>query len=174
MDAIRIAEMGHTIFVVHSGAGPLRPAIASATTAIGVIYVDAGLPHPGKSWFDTAPVPLAAHLRSLADRDGALPRWNDWFDPAVLNEAIADPPLRMRFVDELPRLSLDYFKQPTPTTSWDGPSAYLQLSTAYVADADRAAAAGWPVRRLTESHLAILTAPQRVLPSLNALLAAVR
>lgn len=173
VDAIRVAEMGSTVLVGHSGAGPLLPAIASATNTVGVIFVDAGLPHPGKSWFDTAPPPLAAHLKSLAGDDGDLPRWSGWFDAAVLNEAIADPSLRLRFVDELPRLSLDYFEQPIPATVWDGPISYLQLSAVYVADADRAAAAGWPVHRLTAGHLAILTAPQHVLPSLIALLEAV-
>ncbi|MGH3901370.1 MAG: alpha/beta hydrolase [Pseudonocardiaceae bacterium] len=171
--AIGVAEMGSVVLVGHSGAGPLLPAIASAANTIGVIFVDAGLPHPGKSWFDTAPPPLTAHLKSLADHDGVLPRWSDWFDPAVLNEAIADPRLRLRFVDELPRLSICYFEQPTPATVWDGPTAYLQLSAVYIADADRAAAAGWPVQRLPEGHLAILTAPQHVLPALIALLEAV-
>ncbi len=174
VDAIGVAEMGSAVLVGHSGAGPLLPAIANATTTVGVIFVDAGLPHPGKSWFETAPPTLTAHLKSLVGDDGALPRWSDWFDPAVLNEAIADPQLRLRFIDELPRLSLDYFEQPTPATAWDGPTAYLQLSADYVADADRADAAGWPVQRLTEGHLAILTAPQHVLPSLIALLEAVR
>lgn len=172
--AIGVAEMGSTVLVGHSGAGPLLPAIASATNTVGVIFVDAGLPHPGKSWFDTAPPPLTAHLKSLAGDDGALPRWSDWFDPVVLDEVIVDPHLRLRFVEELPQLSLDYFEQPTPAAAWDGPTAYLQLSANYVGDADRAAAAGWPVRRLTEDHLVIMTSPQHVLPSLIALLEPLR
>lgn len=171
--AIRIADMDRTVLVGHSGAGPLLPAIADAASAVGVIYVDAGLPHPGKSWFDTAPPPLVAHLKSLASADGVLPRWNDWFDPDLLHAAIPDAQQRLRFVDELPRLSLRYFEQPTPTTTWDGPAAYLQLSPGYVADADRAAAAGWPVHRLADDHLAILTGPQRVHPPLMALLDAI-
>lgn len=161
------------VLVGHSGAGPLLPAIADATSAVGVIYVDAGLPHPGKSWLDTAPPPLVAHLKSPASADGVLPRWSDWFASDVLNAAIPDAQLRLRFVDELPRLSLHHFEQPTPAAVWDGPAAYLQLSPGYVADADRAAAAGWPVRRLVADHLAILTDPQHVHPSLAALLDAI-
>ncbi|MGH3915727.1 MAG: alpha/beta hydrolase, partial [Pseudonocardiaceae bacterium] len=131
-----------TVLVGHSGAGPLLPAIAAVTATVGVIYVDAGLPHPGASWFDTVPPPLAAHLTSLADENGVLPRWSDWFDPEVLTETIPDAPLRARFIEELPPLSLSYFKQPTPLTVWAGPAAYLQLSPYYAADADHAAAAG--------------------------------
>ncbi|MGH3924022.1 MAG: hypothetical protein ACRDTT_14325, partial [Pseudonocardiaceae bacterium] len=60
--AIRVTGMSRTVLVGHSGAGPLLPAIAAATPTVGVIYVDAGLPQPGASWFDTAPPPLVAHL----------------------------------------------------------------------------------------------------------------
>lgn len=171
--AIGSTELDRTVLVGHSGAGPLLPAIADAAGAVGIIYVDAGLPYPGKSWVDMAPAPLIVHLQSLADKDGVLPRWSDWFDPDVLDAAIPNAQLRLRFVDELPRLSRSYFEQATPTSTWDGPAAYLQLSPAYVADADRAATAGWPIQRLADDHLAILTGPQRVYPPLTALLAAI-
>lgn len=173
VSAVRVAEMDRTVLVGHSGAGPLLPAIGEATSAVGVIYVDAALSQPGKSWFDTAPPPLIAHLKSLAGADGVLPRWSDWFDPDVLHAAIPDDRLRLRFVEELPCLSLRYFERPTPVAAWNGPAAYLQLSSAYAADADRAAAAGWPVHRLVADHLAILTSPQHIHPPLITLLDAV-
>lgn len=171
--AVGRAELDRTVLVGHSGAGPLLPAVADATGAVGVIYVDAGLPYPGKSWVDTAPTSLVAHLQSLADEDGVLPRWSDWFDPDVLDAAIPDAQLRFRFVEELPRLARGYFEQATPTSTWDGPAAYLQLSPGYGPDADSAAAAGYPVERLAGDHLAILTSPQRVYPPLATLLDAI-
>lgn len=171
--AIGAEGTGRTALVGHSGAGPLLPAIAEATGAVGVIYVDARLPHPGKSWLDVAPVPLIAHLKSLADKDGVLPRWSDWFEPDVLDAAIPHTQLRLRFIDELPRLSYSYFERPTPTVVWDGPTAYLQLSPGCAAAADRAIAAGWPVQRLIDEHLAILTGPHRVHPPLTTLLDAI-
>src|SRR5271170_1235421 len=42
------------VLVAHSGAGALLPAIAEQTQARAAIFVDAILPHPGLSWFDTA------------------------------------------------------------------------------------------------------------------------
>ncbi|MGH3917132.1 MAG: alpha/beta fold hydrolase, partial [Pseudonocardiaceae bacterium] len=107
--ALRVAGMSRTVLVGHSGAGPLLPAIAAVTATVGVIYVDARLPRPGASWFDTVPPPLAAHLTRLADENGVLPRWSDWFGPEVLTETIPDAPLRARFIEELPPLSLSYF-----------------------------------------------------------------
>src|SRR5919197_552615 len=49
-------------------------AIAAACSAEveAAVFVDAILPHPGASWFDTAPSALAEHLRGLA-ADGWLP-----------------------------------------------------------------------------------------------------
>ena len=44
------------IAVLHSGGGSLAPAIAAASADLaGFIFVDAVLPHPGKSWIETVP-----------------------------------------------------------------------------------------------------------------------
>ena len=47
------AESQNTILVAHSGAGALIPAVAGDGLAAGAIYLDALLPHPGLSWFET-------------------------------------------------------------------------------------------------------------------------
>ena len=48
------------ILVVHSGAGGQAPSILAAMDrAAGVIFADAILPHPGRSWMETAPPALA-------------------------------------------------------------------------------------------------------------------
>src|ERR1700759_1393633 len=49
-------KAGPLILAAHSGAGGLVGAAAAALPAVeGVILVDAIMPHPGRSWFDTAP-----------------------------------------------------------------------------------------------------------------------
>jgi hypothetical protein len=49
-----------TILVGHSGAGPLLAAMGESLGCVeGYVFVDAGLPHPGRSWFDSAPPELA-------------------------------------------------------------------------------------------------------------------
>ncbi|XVQ15937.1 alpha/beta fold hydrolase [Spirillospora sp. CA-255316] len=148
----------------HSGAGALLPAIADATaaTVAGFVFVDALLPHPGRSWFDTVPVELREQLRGLA-RDGLLPPWNEWFPPGTLEELLPDPHLRARFCAELPRLPLAYFQEPAPQAPAPVPagSAYLQLSDAYAIQARQAEQQGWRVTRRTAHHLAMLTEPQQ-------------
>ncbi|SRR5665213_1167888 len=62
------------VFVAHSGAGALIPALATKPGGqrSGAIFMDALLPHPGRAWFDTVSDTLKAHLRNVA-RDGHVP-----------------------------------------------------------------------------------------------------
>jgi pimeloyl-ACP methyl ester carboxylesterase len=69
------------ILIGHSGAGPLLAA-AGAMTREGVrgyIFVDAGLPAPGQAWMQTVPAELAAQVREMADAQGWLPPWPQWW-----------------------------------------------------------------------------------------------
>ncbi|WP_143231319.1 hypothetical protein [Actinosynnema sp. ALI-1.44] len=122
------------------------------------MYVDALPPHPGHSWFDTAPPEVQARLRALAV-DGLLPPWHEWFPPDVLD--LPDGPEKARFLAEIPRVPLAYFGEPAPDGA-DVPSGYLQLSDAYRAAADEAERRGWWVHRENAHHLAMLTQPSRV------------
>ena len=76
---------GAVVLIGHSGAGALLPAAAEAsgTPLAAAVFVDAILPHPGVSWFQTAPQALREQLRGLA-RDGRLPAWHRWFPPKVV------------------------------------------------------------------------------------------
>lgn len=167
-----ISPANSAMLVGHSGAGPLLPAIADAAgNCAALIYVDAGLPHPGKSWKDTAPPSLVTQLESLADVEGILPRWSEWFGPGAIDQLLPERVIRERFVRELPRLPLRYFEEPIAPAIWDGPKAYLQLSPVYVSEADHAVAAGWPVQRLASHHLAAVTDPTTIAEALDVLLA---
>jgi pimeloyl-ACP methyl ester carboxylesterase len=161
------------VLIGHSGAGPLLPGIAAtlAVPVLALVYVDAGLPYPGQSWFERAPQELAAHLRDL-ESDGWLPPWHEWFPPAALAEALPDPELRARFTGELSRLPMRYFEEPTPTADWPGPAGYLLLSEVYRDDARRAAALGMPVVERLDHHLALVTSPAVVVAGLRELIAA--
>src|SRR3984885_11804124 len=69
------------VLIGHSGAGPL---LATAGMMLGegvrgYIFVDAGLPTPGRSWMETAPPELAARLRGMAGPQGCLPPWSQWW-----------------------------------------------------------------------------------------------
>jgi hypothetical protein len=152
--------------VAHSGAGALVPAIAARTALAGAIFVDALLPHPGRTWFETAPPQLASRLRALA-KDGHLPPWNRWWPETTMSVALPDVALRERIFALLPELPLAYLEERAPDAALTTPAAYLQLSWGYHAEAAEAETAGWPVARMssqqtTLQHLAMLTHPRRV------------
>lgn len=160
------------VLVAHSGAGALLPAIADATaaTVVGTVFVDALMPHPGRSWFDTAPAEMGEQLRGLA-LDGLLPVWTEWFPPGTVERLLPDPAARAHFCEELPRLPLAYFDEPAPDLGLPAGvrSAYLQLSDAYRTEADRARREGLPVTHRATHHLAVLTEPEEIAGELDGL-----
>lgn len=163
-DAMSQEELtGEVVLVGHSGAGPLLPAFADALedTVTGLVFVDAGLPTPGRSWRQTAPPELYAHLRGMAP-EGRLPRWQRWFPADPLAELVTDAQLRAEIADEAPEVPIAFLKEPRPEVGWTGRAGYVALSEPYAADADRAAELGWPVRRLGSHHLAPAADPEPV------------
>lgn len=164
-----VTGTGPYTLVGHSGAGALLPAIAAALgpRIESAVFVDALLPHPGRSWFDTAPAELCDELRAMA-RDGHLPPWHEWLPPDTLAEIMPDDDLRARFVAEIPRLPLAYFAEPAPETpDWSGVRrGYVRLSAAYDDFAADAGRLGWPVSRLDLDHLAVCTRPAPVVAAM--------
>jgi pimeloyl-ACP methyl ester carboxylesterase len=151
------------VLIGHSGAGPL---LATAGMMLGggvrgYIFVDAGLPAPGRSWMETVPPELAAQLREMADPQGWLPPWPQWWGDEEMAALVPDPTVRRHFAAGCPRLPLAMFEEPHPPgPGWpDAPGGYLQLSEAYEDEAARARGLGWPVRQQLSHHLALLTVP---------------
>jgi len=157
------------ILVAHSGAGALIPAVAAKLPSIaGAIFVDAILPHPGRSWFDTAPEPLRDSLRSGAQA-GLLPPWHDWWPPGALAQLVPDDAQRGRLMAELEPIPAAYFEEPAPAGEAPARSAYLKLSESYEDEAKLANRLGWPLVRLPMNHLAPVTAPAAVAQALAGL-----
>lgn len=158
------------VLVAHSGAGALIPALVARARGpvAGAIFADAILPHPGRSWFDTAPPSLREQLRAGAER-GQLPPWDAWWPPGALARLVPDPRLLATVTAELEPVPLAYFEEAAPTVALDSPTAYLQLSGAYQDESRLAAGYGWPVTRLPLHHLAMLTHPQAVADAIIAL-----
>jgi hypothetical protein len=158
-----VSDGGSVVLIGHSAAGALIPAIAEAVVApVRAVFVDAQLPHPGLSWFDTAPQQLQQQLRGMAE-DGVLPPWNEWFPARALEELMPDAPQRRRFLVEIPRLPLAFFEEAAPVTRRLGRRwAYLRFSEAYDDAADEAERRGWWVARRDWDHLRMLTDPEAV------------
>jgi hypothetical protein len=161
------------ILVGHSGAGPLLAAAGAITGQVrGYIFVDAGLPIPGQTWMDTVPPELAAQVRGMADDQGWLPPWPQWWGDEALAALIPDPAARRHFAAGCLPLPLAMFEEVhPPAPQWpDAPAAYLQLSGAYEDQAARARELSWPVAERMSHHLAPLTHSALVAGSLHELL----
>jgi pimeloyl-ACP methyl ester carboxylesterase len=162
------------ILIGHSGAGPLLAA-AGAMIGEGVrgyIFVDAGLPAPGQAWMETVPADLATQVREMADAEGWLPPWPQWWREETIAELLPDPSVRRLFAAGCPRLPLAMFEEIyPPAPHWpDAPAAYLKLSEVYQDEAAKARDFGWPVAEVMSHHLAMLTEPGRVAGSLHDLI----
>jgi hypothetical protein len=161
------------ILIGHSGAGPLLAAAGAISGQVrGYLFVDAGLPIPAQTWMETVPPELAAQVRGMADDQGWLPPWPQWWGDEAVAELIPDPAARRHFTAGCPPLPLAMFEEVhPPAPRWpDAPAAYLQLSEAYEDQAARAAGLGWPVAERMSHHLAPLTHPALVAESLHELL----
>jgi pimeloyl-ACP methyl ester carboxylesterase len=171
-DVIADAELsGPVVLAGHSGAGPLLPAMADTfeEPVTGLIYLDAGLPTPGKSWRDTVDPALYTALRDRT-REGLLPRWHLWFPDHPLETLVPDPVLRAEIADEAPEVPIAFLKEARPDVEWPGPAAYLCLSSAYADDLQRAKDLGWPAAKLDLTHLAPATDPEPVAEAILQLL----
>lgn len=165
------AGEGTPLLVAHSGAGALAPVLAARLPQVaGVVFVDAILPHPGRSWFDTAPQGLRETLLSGVVV-GVLPAWSDWWPPGALERLVPDEATRSALIAELEPIPAAYFEEPAPPTALAAPAAYLKLSESYEDEARLANRQGWPLVRQPLHHLAPLTEPAVVARSLEGLAA---
>jgi len=172
-DAVGDAGLaGPVVLLGHSGAGPLLPGFADVLDDLvaALVFVDAGLPTPGRSWRDTVAPELYRRLRDQS-RDGLLPRWHNWFDPATLGRLVPDAAQRSAILDEAQEVPLAFLKEERPSVNWTGPAGYLALSRAYAEDVAGARERGWPVHELDLHHLATATDPKPVAAAVLELLA---
>ena len=153
------------------GRARLVPALAARLDrpAAGVIFADAILPHPGRSWFDTAPAELRHQLRAGAAMGCCRPgtsggRRAPW-SGSCREAAVARRRCR-RAGTAAARLFRGAARRTAPLAA---PAAYLQLSGAYEDEARLAVRQGWPLVRLELDHLAPLTRPAPVALALSGL-----
>lgn len=157
------AEVAYPLLLVgHSAAGAYLPAIRSVLhrELEAYLFVDARLPKSGASLAEQDSNEEVQQRRRLA-RGGILPPWSDWFDRAVIEEAIPDREVREQFLAELKPIPLGLFDEVISfKPDWpDAPCAYLKLSEFYQPLAQEVSEIGWPVLDVEASHLHPLTDP---------------
>jgi hypothetical protein len=145
--------------VAHSAAGPLLPGVGRGLRDAGhrvggYLFVDAGLPGPGRpNRADLARREDEARARALEESLGSGGEWPSWTLPGVVTR---------------PR-GRAFFEEPLPTSDdWpDAPCGYLRTSSAYEMAARQAKSRGWPVIEQTgDHHLLWLDDPRGVADAL--------
>jgi hypothetical protein len=158
--------------VPHSNAGLFVPALTSARSVAGCVFVDARLP----AGAGAAPSSWPGHrefLTRLADADGLLPPWTRWWD-ADVSRLFPSGAVRAEVEREQRRLPLSYFEKLVSVPSdWDDlPAAYLAFGDTYDAERRDARGRGWPVATLPGQHLHMLVDPAGVADAIGTLLTA--
>jgi hypothetical protein len=158
------------ILVPHSNAGLYVAQVAAAVPSRGVVFVDAGLPTPSPS-APTAPDWLRERLAGLADADGLLAPWTQWWPDSDVAALFPDARTRRDLEAEEPRLPLAYFDAEVPTPpGWERlPAAYLAFGDTYADERAEAVRRAWPVSTLPGGHLHMLVDPTGVAAALTGL-----
>ncbi|MBI5946831.1 MAG: hypothetical protein HY875_01675 [Chloroflexi bacterium] len=161
------------LLVPHSGAGPLVPAVLGALghDQAMVAFLDATLPHPGRSRLDElertlSPSAFEAFERGL--RAGG--RWPTWTD-AQLRPFVPGDEARSSLLGLVTPRPLSFFEEVLPEAALPAwlPCGYLRLSAAYDGALEEARARAWPTRSSGLTHFAPYTHPREVARELAAL-----
>jgi pimeloyl-ACP methyl ester carboxylesterase len=166
---------GQTVLVAYSGAGSLVPAILAqlGERVTGCILADAGLPHPGRSRFETFEDAAAVEQFRASARDGMLrPPWTE----ADLRPLIPDGGVRAAFFADIAPMAADVYEEAMPPIELPPAvrSAYLLFSEAYRSHFERARELGWSTAELSGGHFEMLARPDAVAGALRELASAMR
>jgi hypothetical protein len=152
------------VLVPHSNAGLYAPYLATLVEIRATVFVDAALPDPQAEGKETslASPEFLSFLRSLADDEGILPPWTEWWGDVA--DLFPDPATRQAVEREQPRLPLTYFTSliPVPRGWSTRPAAYLAFGETYAEERARGSRLGWPTRTVVGGHLHALQDPAEV------------
>jgi hypothetical protein len=152
---------GPIVLVAHSGGGPKLPLIAvERGEVVGMVLLDALLPHPGSSWSQTVPEEFATKLKAGAV-DGKLTPWPQWWGEERIRDLIPDDDFRDAFVRACPAVPVEVIDEVMPDVP-EPAAVFMQLSETYAPETTASRERGWPVLVLDANHLAVLTQPADV------------
>ena len=163
-DPRHVPDLPRPLLVAHSNAGLYAPYLADRLDAVATVYLDAALAGDGPDTSLAPPAALMDHLRMLADADGLLPPWTQWWPEADVAALFPSADARARVEAAEPRLPLSYFEARVPVPpGWTArPCTYLAFGDTYAEELTRARSLGWPVEVLAGRHLHQLVDPDAV------------
>lgn len=157
------------VVVAHSNAGNFVPAIVAERSVERIVLVDAVLPI-AEGAQPIAPPELVDTIAPMADSDGLLPPWTDWFEGIAA--LFPDAETRASIEATEPRMPLAYLRSTLTVPSWRHvPGAYVAFGTTYAREQAAARALGWPVVVLDGLHLHMLVDPGAVVTAIEAVIA---
>jgi hypothetical protein len=163
-----------SVLIGHSAAGLLLPALAAATGASALVFVDARIPERGGQAAPADPA-FMKFIRARADAAGRLPPWSRWWGADGLAALLPDAAARAALDDDAPRLTCDWFEDAVGVPSWSHlPAAYVRLSKGYENEAADADARGWPVFRVAGNHLFAIADPHATADAIAAAISKVK
>ena len=164
------------ILVGHSSASTLVADLATKMPVRGLIIVDGDVP-PASGPAPPVRATLRAFISELADEDGQLPPWSQWWskDPrraelVGIDRLALDPTSFQSFEKGLPRMTLSWFDDVIDLAPWDHvPAGYIQVSAIYDHAAEEALRRAWPVRRMQGTHLHPTLQPDETAAAIQAI-----
>lgn len=172
--AMRSVSANEIVVAAHAGGGPLLPlaiAAAAPARARAGIFVDAIMPHPGRSIFDETPVEIRDSFTAAA-KNGKLPAWNKVFGDAAFAKELPDQRQRDALSKELIEMPLAFFDEHAPPNDpvKGVPIGYVQLTEPYQTQYDDALWMRWNARQeLGGGYFALLTQAERVADAMVAI-----
>lgn len=166
------AGLDDLVLVPHSNAGLYVPLLAERLGARATVYVDAALAGSGVD-IPLGRAGLLDTLAGLADEDGLLPPWTEWWDDIA--GLFPDEDSRAAVEAGQPRLPLSYFtsRVAVPAGWAQRPNAYLAFGDTYADEIAFAVAHDWPLTALPGRHLHQLVAPDEVAAAIRDLVSRV-
>lgn len=163
-DPREVPDLPRPLLVAHSNAGLFAPGLAARLDAVATVYVDAALAGEAPDTSLAPPAALLDHLRTLADADGLLPPWTQWWPSADVDDLFPSAAARAQVEAAEPRLPLAYFETrvAVPPGWTSRPCAYLAFGDTYADEVARSRSLGWPVEVLEGRHLHQVVDPEAV------------
>lgn len=158
------------VVVPHSNAGLYVPALTAQRWVEAMVYVDAAVP-PHSGPYPLAPSEFSSFLEGLADPDGRLPVWTQWWGDDLADH-FPSAAVRAQVESEQQRLPLAYFAGSlVAPAGWDDrPAGYLAFGATYDEDRAGSLAGGWSVITMPGAHLHMLVEPTGVADAIEDLL----